>query len=357
MANQNLYGFHTLQTIFNQIVDDVDVRVLNKAVTDLFEEHNRVTNSILDIFVRRTTEFKIVYTTAASARLQPLDANGRVLPVRSGAQYERAFPIKEAGHAWGMNNREARMRRTVQDLQLDLDQALDADANWLLSQILGALFTNVSYTVTDPENRGSLTIKPLANQDGELYWRSGGAAAPQEAQHFLAQASTIDDLANPFSTAKETLRRYPDNGRDVIAIINGAERADTEALQDFFPERDPRINTGVATDTLASTPSNPTPGDYVGYASGVDVFVWDQQPAGYITFVATGGEPPIAMRESDLPAMRGFRAWADRADAPWFERQFQRKAGFGVWNRTAALVYRVGNASYAIPTGYTQPFA
>jgi hypothetical protein len=32
-----------------------------------------------------------------------------------------------------------------------------------------------------------------------------------------------------------------------------------------------------------------------------------------------------------------------------------RYAGFGVLNRVAAMITRVGNASYAIPSGFTAP--
>jgi len=358
MANQVLYGFHGLTDVFDRVVNEIDVRVVETAIQESINQHNQVINELVDLFVTRTTEFKIVYRTGTAARLQPLDENGRALPIRGGAQFDRMFPIKEAGTAWGRNNRETRLRMTVQQLNQILGMQFDADRTWLRDQILGALFTNVSYNVSeDIEDHGALTILPLANGDSETYWMTGGGVSPETSDHFKFINATIDDNNNPYAEAYDLLTSFADNGPNIIALIPTGLRAATEALTTFFPVRDPRIQVGSATDVMIGGPSVEAPGIYIGYVDGVDVFVWKQMPANYIVFLATGGQAPIAMRESDLAAMRGFQMWAERVDEPWWERQFLRKAGFGTWNRTAAAVYKMSASSYTIPTGYQQPFA
>lgn len=355
MANAVTYGFQSLENVFDQRVTEIDVRVVESAITQTIAEHNRVMNSLLGLFVRQTTEFKIVYNTLGSARLQPLDADGRALPVRGAASYSRSFPIFRGGHAWGASY-EARLRMTVQELNNELERALMADRNFLRDHLLAALFTNVNYTFSD-EQHGSLTIQPLANSDSETYWTVGGGSAAAAAEHFLAQAAGIADGSNPYPTIHSLLTSYQDNTGTVIALIPTNLRSDTENLATFHPAPDPRIRLGSATDQMVNPPTVATPGTYIGYVEGVDVYEWKQLPSSYIVALTEGGEPPIAMREDDILQLRGFQMVAEREDFPWWQRQFRRKAGMGTWNRTGAVIYRIGNASYAIPSNYTAPIA
>lgn len=350
MPNQVLYGFQSLENIFAQRVTEVDVRVVESAIAQTIEEHNRVMNSLMGLFVRQTTEFKIVYKTLGSARLQPADADTRAIPVRGAAQYSRSFPLKRGAHAWGASY-EARLRMTVQDLNNELERALMADRNWMRDHLLAALFTNVNYTFTD-EQHGALTIQPLANADTETYWTVGGAANPATAQHFLGQAAGIADASNPYPTIHSLLTSYQDNNGTVIALIPTNLRSDTENLATFHPAPDPRIRPGVATDVMVNPPGAVTPGTYIGYVEGVDVYEWKQLPDSRIVALTEGGEPPLAMREDDIAQLRGFQMVAEREDFPWYDRQFRRKVGFGTWNRTGAVVMEIGDASYDIPTNY-----
>lgn len=355
MANQVLYGFQSLQNVYDTLVTEIDVRQVDTAIARSIAQHNEVMNGILSLFVQTTTEFKIIYRTLGTARLQPIDADGRALPVRGQAQYSRSFPIYRGAHAWGASY-EARLQMTVRDLNDELERAFQADRNWLRDHLLSAIFTNVNYTFVD-EKHGSLTIVPLANADTETYVKIGGASGPSTSQHFLGQAGGIADASNPYPTIRTLLKSYADNTGNVVALIPTNLRDDTENLANFHPPADPRIRAGVASDTLASEPNVQTPGEYIGYVDGVDVFEWQQMPDSRIVAVTTGGERPIAMRESEVAALRGFQAVAERADHPWWERQFRRMAGFGTWNRTGAVVMEIGDASYDIPTNYQAPIA
>jgi hypothetical protein len=75
-------------------------------------------------------------------------------------------------------------------------------------------------------------------------------------------------------------------------------------------------------------------------------------PDDYMIALPVEGERPLAMREEPEPELQGFKYVATREDYPFEEYQYRREAGFGAWNRTAAVVYRIGDAAYAIPTGY-----
>jgi hypothetical protein len=62
------------------------------------------------------------------------------------------------------------------------------------------------------------------------------------------------------------------------------------------------------------------------------------------------------MREHVEAGLRGFNArYQTMEDGSWFTTQYVRAAGFGAWNRVGAVVQRVGNGTYAIPTNFTSP--
>src|SRR5688500_13056238 len=98
MANQVLWGFYDLQGIFDQRVND-NVTEVSAGIDASVAEHNRQMDAMLALFVTRTIEFKVRFRTATTANLQPLDQNGRALPIRPSGYYETAFPILDAGTA------------------------------------------------------------------------------------------------------------------------------------------------------------------------------------------------------------------------------------------------------------------
>ena len=89
--------------------------------------------------------------------------------------------------------------------------------------------------------------------------------------------------------------------------------------------------------------------------SGVWVVETPIIPSTYIIAVSTGGGAPLRMREYAAPELQGLFLENHSPDGNQMVSRFIRYAGFGVRNRVAALVYRIGNASYAIPSGYDAP--
>ena len=82
---------------------------------------------------------------------------------------------------------------------------------------------------------------------------------------------------------------------------------------------------------------------------------WKGLPANYLVATMTGGPRPIAMREEPEASLRGFNRVAERNDHPFYESQYLRVAGFGAQNRVGAVIMRVSNGAYAIPTNYQAP--
>jgi hypothetical protein len=99
------------------------------------------------------------------------------------------------------------------------------------------------------------------------------------------------------------------------------------------------------------------PGTVIGkHDSGVWIVEWTSVPAGYILATMTEAEPALAMRQEPEASLQGFyKVPEDRNDHPFYEAQWARHAGFGAWNRVGAVVYRIGNGTYAVPANLTPP--
>lgn len=356
MANQVVWGFHDLQTVFDRRVDDVGVRTVSAAIDATIAEHNRQMDAMMNLFVRRTTEFKVRYRTATMASLQPLDQNGRARPIQAAGHYEVALPKLMAGTAWGANYL-TRVKMTVQEANDVTNTLLMADQRWMRYHILGALYDDVGWTFAD-EDHGNLSVVGLANGDTVTYQIMAGTDAGATDTHYLAQAAAIADGADPFPTIYAELTEHPENSGDVVALIPSNLKAAVQALTSYYPASDPNIDLGDSQARLVGNLGVSVPGEVFGYHdAGVWLVEWKNLPDNYIIALMTGGERPVAMREEPEAELQGFRAVAEREDHPFWERQYLRIAGFGGWNRVNALVYRIGNATYGnAPTGYVTPF-
>lgn len=356
MANQVLYGFQNLTNVLTERVTAVGVSVVETAIEATLTEHNRQLNAMMALFADTTTDFKRTYRTPGASRLQPVDEMGRARPRRRTGRYDIAFPLQRGGDAWG-NTYEAGIKQTVAEAQTRLSELLTADARWMRDHIFSALFANTSWTYTDEDDdAGSLTIKGLANGDTDTYLIQEGADAGATDTHYFAQANAIDNSNDPFPTIHDELTEHPENGGDVIAFVPTNLKATVKALTGFYPVADPNLQYGSAATQLTGNLGQALPGMVFGYHDdGVWLVEWKAMVSSYIIAVTTDGDRPLAMRQDTAPELQGFNRVADRNNHPYYEAQYLRKAGFGGQNRVGALVYRIGNGSYAVPTGYAAP--
>lgn len=353
MANTVLYGFYDLQSVFAQRITDNMVPTVNTAIDRSITEHNRQQNALFALLARTTTQFKLRYNTPGAETLQPGDENGRYLPTQGGASYDVAFPLQFAGTAWGYN-RTARAKMTVEQVNNIMAQKLLADIRWRRNHMLAAIFAPSAWTFTDKEH-GALTVQPVANADGTVYSIMAGTDAGADDDHRYAQAAAISDAANPFPTIYDELTEHPENGGDVIAFIASAQKASVQGLAGFKDYGDPDVTVGTGNDRLTGQLGVAVPGAVIGKTDNVWIVEWKSLPSGYGFAVTSGGEPVLAARQQPEPELQGFQRIGQRNDVPFTEDQYERQEGFGVWNRVGAVPFRIGNGTYAAPTGYGVP--
>lgn len=360
MANATAYGFLDLEDLFSQRVADTRVEVIQTAIVKSLEEYNRQLNGMMSL-VKPEVDWKYLYQLAASGTLQPLDENGNPIPIQPLGTYPVGFPIQGAGTAWG-NNRVSRANMTIQDVNRMVVDAMTKDSDWMIRHLLAAWYTNVAWTYTDPIY-GAIAVQPLAiTSDGVVYTNRSGAATT--AQHFLGQAAAIADATNPYPTIYDTLFSRLSNSGRVIALIPTNLKATTMALLEFreattITAAQGLIQASTATQFTGNQMDNPGMGDrLLGVTdSGVWVYEWSRLPNDYILAYSEGADPIFGMRQYPQPELQGFFPEFNTADGNHYEYRSLRYAGFGALNRVGALVFRISNATYAVPTGYLAPLA
>jgi len=348
-----LYGFESLKDLAGKRVTEIGAGRVNDAINQSVQEHNRQMAAIMGLLARPMTEFKVTYRTPTAARLQPLDEFGRARPVKTTGKYDLAFPIQSGGAAWG-SSRLVREKMTVQEANDVTAAMLSADIRWMRDHALAALFMNVSWSFADDEH-GALTVKGPANGDTDVYMLTTGSDAGATDDHFKAQAASIADAASPFTADYQELMEHPENSGEAVALIASDLRSSIEGLTNYTALADPNIQLASTKDQLVGSLGVSLPGRLIGYVDKVWICEWKAVPSGYSIMVSTGGEPPLGMREHAEASLRGFNRVAERNNHPFYESQWERHAGFGAWNRTGAVVRRVGNALYAVPANFTAP--
>ncbi len=356
MPNTLAYGFVGLEQLFNERITTVDIRVITRAIEQSAAMHTQQVNALLADFVERVTEHQINFKQPGTGTLQPLDDKGIPMPVQEGGQYSVAFPIQGGGTAFGYN-RVTNALKTVADLNRNMVESQKRDADWMRRHVFAGVFTNTSWVFNDKEF-GDLTIYGLANGDGVSYLTVGGALVTNHS-HYLAQAAAIADGSNPFPTIRDTLVEHPGNSGPIVCYIPTDLRDSVEALSSFVEPRDPAIAAGANSDQLVGSVDPGFGEEVIGYVKGAGCWIVlaRAMPSSYILAHARGSGPVLGMREYPAAELQGLFVERHSPDGAIQDTRLIRYAGFGGMNRVGAAVMRIGNAAYAIPTGYTAPLA
>lgn len=358
MANEVSYGFVKLEDVYTDRATVVGMETITTAIADSIRLWTEQISQILTKFVEVTTETETVFWLPDGGGLQPLDDDGNPIPVRYTGSYTVGFPIRWAGTAYG-TNRETRVKATVADYDRWTSESMKADAVWMRRQVIKALLWSASWVFTDKSRPRlpAVTVQPLANDDAVTYERSNGTSSIDN--HYLAQAAAIADAANPFPTIFAELQEHPSNNVDetgVVTVYVATSLITTiEGLTDIKDLNSQAILPGISADRLDESivrQYQALGGRFIGYIDGCLIYEWSALPAGYMVAHAPGAGAVLKMREEPEPELKGFFKEESDVDGNHKVVRLLRKAGFGVFNRVAALAYYIGGASYVNPAGF-----
>lgn len=349
-----LYGFHQLADVAQERIITVDSDLVISAVQMSQAQHDQEVTQMLALFADDTTDVQRKFKGGIVSRNQPLDENGRPRIIKGKLDYTVGFPLISSGSGVG-SNFVTNQKMTVQQFNDAIANMYMGDFIWLRDHILAAMFTNVSYKFDDID-QGEIDVMGLANNDATKYvLRSSDKPAADN--HYLAQAAAIADATNPYPGIRTELVEHPENGNEVLCLIASDQVNTTKGLSTFYPVADPNVQNGTAVSQLVGSlgASIPSSARIIGYCDECWIAEWSRMPSGYMLGMSLGGTKPLLRRQDPEQSLQGFRSQGRIEEFPFFQDIWFRRCGFGAWNRTGAVVQRIGNANYAIPASYTSP--
>jgi hypothetical protein len=184
VANATEYGLFQLLDMKaldpNLLIGSADSGLLVSAIQYDAAAHNADIAAALRWFCDDVGEgFQYAISQMAASRNQPLDENGRALPIKPVAPYTIQIPLQGSGNAWG-GNFLALKKMSVRMLAQTLATLYRGDWFWVRDHILGAIFANANYSMQDIfPNNGVLTVRGMANGDTTTYFKTSTAHLPQ----------------------------------------------------------------------------------------------------------------------------------------------------------------------------------
>jgi len=357
------FGFLNLEHLYNQRVTQVGVQRIYDAIRESLEVHTEELDGLMRVFVRKTTVAQEQIELPGTGTLQPLTESGTPLPVRPSGNYTVAYPVKGGGTAWA-TDRVSQAMLTVEEANRFTWDAQRRDADWNIRHILAAIFTNTTYTYADKvgpngaKGLGDITIQPLANGDTVTYVRRNTGQASTD-NHYLAQANAIDNSNNPFGNMRDELVEHPSNSGPLVCYIPTNLRDSVGGLTEFVEfHGEGVLRIAADDDEIVSAVPDLGPGDeIVGYLKSSKFWIieWGRLPDNYMIAQARGAMPPLKMREWPAAELQGFFTELWKPESGLNQVNLIRYAGYGVAHRVSTLVQRIGNGSYAIPSGYSAP--
>jgi len=358
MANTVNAGFVDLQEVWDKRAKEIGVERISTAIQLTLDEYNRQLNALL-AWVTPTVQKKLKVDLASGGTMQLVDEWGTPHLTRPAGQYEVGFPLFEYSNAVG-GSRWAWPTMTVAEINTLVTDALQKDVIKQRQLLLATIFTNVNWTFDDPQ-MGNITITPLANGDSVTYVKEGGLVAAETDNHFLAQANAIDDINNPFPSMRDNFIEHPTNSEDIVIYVASNLRTSIQDLTDFVPVQDILVSYGANTNTLTDTALaememvKGAGNEVLGRVDRMWIVEWRALPSSYMIAVAMNNESAIKRRINEVPELQGLRQIEVRGADHSVRWEWYHMYGFGIYDRTAMVVQRIGNGTYAIPTGYQMP--
>lgn len=357
------YGFHDLETLKANRIQDIGITETNERVQTWSAEVNRTFDAIFNTFSVRNEMWNkmpiIKYNLPASTMAQFVDEHG-VADARVEEGYiQQGLPLMRYEDALGFTY-ESLAKATVEEYSRQLDRVQRADMTAAIHLFLFACLYDTNWTFKSKEAAlPDIDVKAAANGDTDEYTLRG-SGAPSTADHYLAQAASIDDANDPFPTIKETLTRYGNtspNDRVVVFVGDATNASAIKALSGFHRVDRTKL-THWGDNVSLVDPSADTflgMGDEVlgEHEEGIVVVRWRRLPDNYLLAFNLDVDGPIGIREDETPALRGlFNITAVENSGNNLLSRWRRKIGMAPVNRVGLLAYRIGNASYAAPSPY-----
>lgn len=359
-----IYGALGLPENDRSLVSNIGEEVVYTAAEAFIARHNADMQRAYNVFVEGTTTGnKDYYKLPGGGRLQRLGNRSRAAATKAGGRWDVAFPLENFGAAFEYSRVDFAYM-TVEQFANELATIRTQDVSTVRHEILLRLFYNQNRTFIDelPMNPGTLTVRPLANDDsGTLYPPVIGAASDAFAteNHYLASgytAANISNTNNPLPVLRNELEEHfgtPEGYGNVCVFINNAQVSAIEALASFVEVTETGVMPGNDTATISGAPM--APGRLIGRADGCWIYEWRYIPANYMLAIDADQPAPIKIRvhPADVNLPTALALVSEDQRHPIMTRNYEHWMGVGVGNRLNGVCMELTtDASYDPPAAY-----
>lgn len=330
------------------------------AATEYLSMADAEANAVYAALVSSMTEDSAErYKLPGGGRMQESGQFAANAANRPTGGWDVGYPLKQFEEPVAENDVEVAYM-TVADVNLALESIRIRNINQMRYQIMNALYRNTSLTWQDKFNprAPTITIKPLANGDADLYPPVIGSEAEATETHYIVAGYTaINDSNNPLVTGRNHLEHHtgtPTGFGNVVAFVNSAQAGQIADLSDFDEVTDIMKRAGANRDEVTGVLPQ-VPGRIIGRSDGVWISEWNWTPASYVKLVDLDSPAPLKMRvdQAGTGLTRGLHLVAETGKHPLMARQWRNRYGFGVGNRLNGVIIQLkASGSYDIPAAW-----
>lgn len=358
------FGYVDLVHVFKKRIGEMDsgIQIVREANARQLQYANDMADVMTSRLSESITQPLIQFEQGSGGTLQPIGPDGNPLPTYAREAYQVGFPIRGGGDATG-TDRVTRALMTVQDANDNAQAATIKDKNWLIDHMLAALMTSTEYTYEDKARLGyrgvgDVTVKPLANNDGQRYIGFLGRALTDGTHNHYLRVLPITATDNPFPTIHRHLREHTGNTDEVVDVYIAENlEVSIRALPNFVKLDDPDIEPAQTVARLRSRPDKGIGDEVIGKVDKCWIITMGRLPDNYMLALRRDGRP-LGRREYPASALQGLFNEEFSPDGSHMEVRWLRFAGFGVRDRTAAVaVFIAGSGNYVNPALLTAPLA
>lgn len=333
-----------------QIGEDQVYATLDQALA----AHNAITQDLVP-FAEVTSDRRRRFGGGGSMQMDPVDEFGRADAQKLSVGQTLDFPIyiHQASLQW---TRDYFRRATGAEIAKQFVGVQDADTRAFARELKRAIFNPLNRTVVDrTQDNQTLSVKALVNADSaELpVGPNGEEFTASTHTHYLYTASTTFAVADLTALITAVVEHYA-SGEPKVYIAQ-ANEAEIRGLTGFYAYTDTRLVLPGGYTTVTAGPGlemRNVNNRAIGVFGAAEVLVKPWMPSGY-AFATVQGAPVPLVQRIDPVTGGNLEMVADNENFPLRARTFERRFGFGAWNRTnGAVLYRDAGAAgaYVAPT-------
>jgi hypothetical protein len=349
MANYGTNALNDLDAYGNLAISAIGENRAYDLIKAAVDAQNRLLTDFVP-FAETTTDFRRRYGASDDMTMDFVDEFGRADAQKVLAASDVDIPLLLAQRSlqW---TRDAFRRMSGAQMAAQMDALMQGDVRAVILAFKQALFIPTNRTVIDRHATGvSLAVKALVNADSAPIplGPNGESFNAATHTHYLGTASFV---AADLTALILTVIEHYGNVRPMV-YINSAQEAAVRGFAGFTAYVDARIvQPGGSTTPIGSRPLdmlNPN-NRAIGIFGAAEVWVKPWMPANYVFCWGDGGPKPL-LRRIDPVTGGNLELVAENEQFPLRATTFERRFGFGAWNRTNGAVLLTNNATYSAPT-------